>query len=223
MRLGIMRVVQVLFHALKTLRSLICGHYFFTYFIMFPLFSPSRHLSHMLIIASVFITLISYSVPQLISYGMGAHFLRVGDYISFIAQIVLFQFLHWGILHLWMNCYFLYQIWPEVEARMSSWTFRAFFWTNTIFTMIALLIFAPNDLTIGISGFAMALLAYLFVDLWTIRHPSSGNLWFLLLLNIAIGFGTNISLVGHASGAVFGILWWYLTKKWLWEKIRAIG
>jgi membrane associated rhomboid family serine protease len=89
-----------------------------------------------------------------------------------------------------------------------------FFLLNTFFVAIALWFLTPSYVvTIGISGFCNALLAYLWIDLHTTRHPMANQLLFWLVVNIIIGFTGNISLVGHASGAVFGLLWWYWGRK----------
>jgi membrane associated rhomboid family serine protease len=59
----------------------------------------------------------------------------------------------------------------------------------------------------------MALLAYLYMDLQSTRHPMAGQVLIMLVINVAIGFTPGISLVGHAAGAVWGMIWWYLRKK----------
>lgn len=138
---------------------------------MLPGFYPTRFFSHLLILICVLVTGVALFVPSLGMYGMSALFLSLGDYGQFLLQLIFFQFLHGGIFHLLMNVYFLYQIGPEVEMRMSPSQFRLFFALNTIFTAVALLIFAPNVNTIGISGFAMAILTYLYADLLSVRHP----------------------------------------------------
>jgi hypothetical protein len=83
--------------------------------------------------------------------------------------------------------------------------FIVFFILNSIFVGIALLLFARGN-TIGISGFAMAVLAYIFLDLRSKRNPEYKSAGIFLLINIGIGFTGNISLTGHLSGAIFGIL-----------------
>ena len=112
-----------------------------------------------------------------------------------------------------MNAYFLYQAGPEIESRMSPMRYRAFFLLNTLFVAVCLWFFAPLSTTIGISGFCMALLSYLWVDLHTTHHPIANQILVMLVINIALGLTGNISFVGHASGAVFGLIWWYFRKR----------
>ena len=112
-----------------------------------------------------------------------------------------------------MNSYFLYQAGPEIESRMSPNQFKVFFLLNTLFVAACLWFLAPESTTIGISGFCMALLSYLWIDLHTTRHPMANQILIMLGINIALGFTGDISLVGHASGAVFGLIWWYFRKR----------
>ena len=120
---------------------------------MIPFF-PQRSLSHLLILICVIIASLGFIFPELIGrYGMSGQYYRSGDYLSLLVQIILFQFFHGSILHLLANSYFLYIAWPDVEARMSWDRYTWLFITSTLFVAIALLIFAPDSLTIGISGF----------------------------------------------------------------------
>ncbi|PID84026.1 hypothetical protein CSB09_03250 [Candidatus Gracilibacteria bacterium] len=181
---------------------------------MFP-FYPNRYISHALIVLSVIITLMGSIIPGFFSHfayvGAGWHFLPI---FTMVSQVILFQFLHGGILHLLLNSYFLYILGPEIEARMSRKYFISFFLFSTVVVVGGLTVFAPGQPTVGISGFCMALLAYLWIDLRSINHPLMGQIGILLFLNIAIGFmpGLNISLFGHLFGAIAGVAWWYIRK-----------
>jgi len=74
---------------------------------------------------------------------MNGDFFTKGNYLIFGIQVLLFQFLHGNMLHLFMNSYFLYSAGPEVEARMSRDRYTWFFITSTIFIATALLIVQP--------------------------------------------------------------------------------
>lgn len=171
---------------------------------------PKKYFSHLLIIICVIIAIVWFISPDFLWY-FGLHRLPlIAEAIPyFVWQIIFFQFLHGDILHLLMNGYFLYSAWPEVESRMSRKRFITFFLTSTLFTAIWLYIFASAwSLTIGISGFCMALLSYLWLDLSRIKHPQANQILIMLILNIALGLTGNISFVGHAAGAIWGIIWW---------------
>ncbi len=170
---------------------------------------PSKYISHFLIIVCVIVAIAWFIFPNFIGY-FGLHKIPlIYETIPYIAwQIIFFQFLHGNILHLLMNSYFLYTAGPEVESRMSRSRFIAFFVSSTLFTALSLYIFAPNSLTIGISGFCMALLSYLWVDLSRIHHPMANQILIMLVINIAIGLTPGISFVWHAAGALWGLIWW---------------
>lgn len=177
-------------------------------------FYPLHYFSHALILISVVISIAGFFFPDL-KHLFGLHQISLGwdGWIIVLWQLVLYQFLHGDILHILMNSIFLYQAWPEIENRMSPTRFRVFFLLNTLFVAGALWFLAPSySITIGISGFCMALLAYLWIDLHTTRHPMANQILVMLVINILLGFTGNISLIGHASGAVFGVLWWYLLR-----------
>jgi membrane associated rhomboid family serine protease len=86
---------------------------------------------------------------------------------------------------------------------MSRDRYTWFFISTTLVVAVALLIFAPQSLTIGISGWCMALLSYLWIDLYTTRHPMAPQILAMLAINIGIGLIPGISLVGHLSGAIW--------------------
>lgn len=181
------------------------------YWSRFPFsFYPTEYLSHMLILVSCVVALVGFALPQ-VQMMFGFHRISlVGDgMIWLVGQLFLYQFLHGSILHLLLNAYFLYQAGPEVESRMSRSRFQLFFLANTFFVAIALWFLAPQSITIGISGFCMALLSYLWIDLHTTRHPLANQILIMLVINIALGLTGNISFVGHFFGAVFGVVWWY--------------
>ena len=148
------------------------------------------------------------------TYGFSRDAFIDGDYTRLVLQVVLFQFLHANFLHLFMNSYFLISAGPTLEARMSENRFLSFFIGSSIFIAIALFFFAPFTVTIGISGFCMALLSYLWMDLQRIRHPMANQVLIMLAINIGIGLVPGISLVGHAAGAVWGLLWWWGFRTW---------
>lgn len=176
-------------------------------------FDPKRYFSHLLIVISAGVFLASLVYPDLRQFAMNKQSLLFDNYGLLIAQFIMYQFLHWDILHLLFNSYFLYSVWPEVESRMKHMKFKLFFLANTIFVGIALIALTSiYTFTLGISGFCMALLSYLWIDLYTLRHPMANQIGIMLAINVGLWFFGNISLVGHAAGAIFGILWWYSRK-----------
>lgn len=205
-------LIEILYFALKFIKFPEISGNFCYQFSMPPFyFHPKKLISHLLIMISVIISLIGFTVPRVIDlYGF-----HPGETATVLfVQVVLFQFLHGSLFHLFMNSYFLYSAGPIIESRMSRERFLSFFASSTIFVAVALYFLSPHSNTIGISGFCMALLAYLWIDLRTIRHPMAGQVGFMLLINILLWLSGNISFVWHAAGAVWGIIWWQMRKKW---------
>ena len=178
-------------------------------------FYPMRYISHMLIGISVIVAILGFIFPILIRY-FGLHAISISEYtLPYVAwQILFYQFLHGDFLHIFLNSYFLYQAWPEVESRMKRREFLYFFLGNTFFVAVSLWFLSSGN-TIGISGFCMAILSYLYMDMQSIRHPMANQILTMLLINVGLGLFGNISFVGHAAGAIFGIVWWmWRKKKW---------
>lgn len=176
--------------------------------------SSSFPISYILIGLSIIIAMCWFLISGFQNtFGMNSGSLYQGDSIQFFVQIVLFQFLHGDILHLLMNSYFLYSAGPAVESRMSRDRFIWFFVATTVFLTICLLFFSPGTNTIGISGFCMAILSYLWIDLSTTRNPMANQILMWLVLNVGLWLFWNISFVGHFFGAVFGLVWWYFRKR----------
>ncbi len=177
---------------------------------MIPFF-PQRYISHLLIVLMVVVACIGFLFSDFRSiFALRTGVFYAGEYMTFFTQVLLFQFLHGDIIHLLFNSYFLYMVWPEVEARMTKRQFLLFFLGSTVFVALGLVIFEnPFSMTVGMSGFCMALLSYLWIDLRSVRSPAANQIMIFLAINIAIGFMPGISMIGHASGALFGILYWY--------------
>lgn len=172
-------------------------------------------ITFLLIIVSVIVTVIAWKNTALIRYGMNRDFLARHDFESFWKQVAMFQFLHGDVLHIVMNSYFLYSAGPIVEQLLWSGRYLVFFITSTLFSVSILYYFAPRQNTIGISGFCMAILSYLWILLFTTGSSGANEIGTLLIINIAIGFLPGISLVGHIAGAIWWVLFWFITRNFL--------
>ena len=170
------------------------------------------YISYLLILISVIVSLIVWKNTSLFRYGFNKTYYSEGNYPEFIKQVGLFQFIHGDILHLVMNSYFLYTAGPILEKALWASNFLIFFLSTTIISVFGLYFFAPKSNTIGISGFCMALLSYLWIVLYSAWDPWASQIWTLLLINIAFGFVPGISFIGHLTGAVWGITFWYITN-----------
>ena len=168
----------------------------------------NKSFSNILIILCCILTGVSFFIGHIVSYGMHTFFLVQWMYGSVVVQFMLYQFLHGGVFHLLSNTFFLYMFGNQVETMLGRNRFMLFFVLSSLFVGISLLIFSQSN-TIGISGFAMAVLAYVFLDLYAKKNPEYRSAGIFLLINMAIGFTGNISLTGHVSGAIFGMLFFF--------------
>ena len=172
--------------------------------------------SNTLIIICAVITVISMVYPPIIGYWMNNMYIQNKDYIWVLVQFLLYQFLHWWLLHLVSNALFIYIFWTQIESFIWKKKYIIFFLLNTIFVWISLLLFSPWN-TIWISWFAMAILWYYFMILKRINHPEYKSALLLLIINIWIWFIGNISLIWHLFWAIFGIIFFYWDRflsKW---------
>lgn len=168
--------------------------------------------SNLLIALSVIATLLYWSNPEVGIFGMNALFFLEKSYGNLILQFSLYQFFHGDIFHILFNGYALYIYGNQAELLMGQKKYMTFFLLNTVFVGFAV-IFLSTGNTIGISGFVMSILSYIYLELRTLRHPGAQSVGFFLFLNIAIGLLGNISFVGHFFGALFGMIFYMVTKK----------
>ena len=168
-------------------------------------------ISYILIFISVVVSLIVWQNKWLFRYGFNTVYYATWNYKEFFKQVGLFQFIHGDILHLVMNSYFLFIAGPVLESSLWMANFLIFFLSTTIVSVFGLYFFAAKSNTIGISGFCMALLAYLWITLYSIGDPEASRIGTLLIINIAFWFLPGISLVGHLIGAIWWVAFWYIT------------
>ncbi|MDD4151300.1 MAG: rhomboid family intramembrane serine protease [Candidatus Gracilibacteria bacterium] len=168
--------------------------------------------SNLLIIISAIFTLFSFIYPNILVLGMNNYFLNNGNYTAFLVQIFTYSFLHGSIFHLLSNSIFLYIFGNPIEEIIGKRKFIIFFVLATIFNAGALTIFSSGN-TIGISGFAMAILTYYTLILKSKNNPEYKGGLVAIILNILIGFDASISFIGHRAGAIFGYIFYNFTKK----------
>ncbi len=168
--------------------------------------------SNFLILICIFVTLISFFMPKILIFWMNDFFILNKNYVWFIVQFILYQFLHWWIFHLLSNSIFIYIFWNQIEFLIWKKSYILFFILNTIFTWLFLL-FLSDWNTIWISGFAMAILAYIFLELKKRNNPEYKSAWIFLLINISIWFSSDISLIWHLFWAIFWIIYYIISSK----------
>lgn len=128
-------------------------------------------------------------------------------------RILLFLFLHIGLLHLGMNMYFLYALGQQIEGMWGWHRFLAIYFIAGIVSGCFVLMLSKS-LTAGASGSMYGIFMAMVVFFWFNRQhlPErliqdwSRNLATNAFLLVAINFVPFVSWQGHLGGAVGGLL-----------------
>ena len=169
-------------------------------------------LTKLFILISIILTLISFKYPEIIQYWMHVYFLKDFNYINFLIQVLLFQFLHWWIMHLLSNSLFLVLFWLKVEKYLGFKKYITLFIFSSFVSVIWLLLLSWNNITIWISWFTLSILAY--YTFWLSRNKKEFNAWLIYIwINILIWFGSNISLIWHLLWVISWVVFYFLIKR----------
>lgn len=161
-------------------------------------------LSNAFIVISAIFTFFSLQDNEFRIFGMNHFFLLQWDYIKLVLQFCFYSFLHGWFFHLLFNSFFLYIFWNQVEWYIGRKWYMIFFVFVTILNGISLLILTQiGTNTIGISGFALAILSFYTLLLYQAKNPEYKGGITALVINIFIGLSAQISFVGHLFGAIF--------------------
>ena len=136
-------------------------------------------------------------------------------------RLLLFLFLHGGVLHLFMNMYFLIVLGGVIEAMWGWARFLAIYFVAGIVSGCVIILISrldsfrgPQPLTVGASGPLCGVFAALMVWFALNREHLPKNLiqdWsrslsLTLILMVAVNFMPNVSWQGHLGGAIGGLL-----------------
>jgi rhomboid protease GluP len=125
-------------------------------------------------------------------------------------RIVTSAFLHGGLLHIALNMFALVQVGTYLESLVGSARMLAIYTIALIGSGIAVVLFSPNDVTVGASGAIFGIFGAL-VAVGIRLGPAGRGLIAQTLpivgLNLAFGFSmSNISNAGHIGGLASGFL-----------------
>ena len=114
---------------------------------------------------------------------------------------------------------FIFYFGNILEAIIGRNRFLIFFIFIAIFIWIILTYLQPYSNTIGISGFAMALLSYYALEMHSrAQFQESGWAVTALVVNILIWFAPGISLLWHFAGMLGWVIYYFLNKNIFTEK-----
>jgi membrane associated rhomboid family serine protease len=117
-------------------------------------------------------------------------------------------FLHFGLLHIGMNMFILWQLGNMLEPALGRARFVAIYFASLIGGSIGALILSPDSFTGGASGAVFGLMAAAAVILHRrgvdVMRTGIGT---TLILNLVITFAVpGISIGGHLGGAMVGAI-----------------
>jgi GlpG protein len=190
----------------------------------------SLHVTIFLIVLSVLLTLVSNhpSATKFVrslyfSEYMGNSFLEItkGEVWRLLTPI----FLHGGMLHLFFNMLWLYQLGGAIERLEKPWYLALIvILTGVICNTAQYLISGPNF--IGMSGVVYALLGYTWM-MGTYENRSryfisQGTVTFMLIWLVVclVGIIPNVANTQHVAGMILGSGWGYLRAQIVNKKRR---
>jgi len=168
-------------------------------------------------VLAVFFTWLSYLYSNILIFGMNDYFFDTGNYLYWVLQMFTSQFLHWSVLHIVSNAIFILYFWNVLERTIGREKYLLFFVTSCVFIWMVLT-FLTSSNTIWISWFALGVLTYYTLILWSKWNPE--YTWWItaIAINIFIGFAPGISFLGHFAWMVFWAVFWYISDKWISPK-----
>jgi membrane associated rhomboid family serine protease len=123
-------------------------------------------------------------------------------------RIVTAGFLHYSLLHIAFNMFFLYIMGPMLEPAIGRLNFIAVYVASLLAGSFGALLFEPDALTVGASGACFGVLGALI----TVAHNRRISLWqsglgLTLVINVVFSFSVaGISIGGHLGGLIGGLI-----------------
>ncbi len=123
-------------------------------------------------------------------------------------RLVTSGFLHFGIIHLAFNMYFLYVLGPMLEPGLGRINYLLLYFASLLGGSLGVVLIGNGGITAGASGAVFGLLAAATVGLWRRGvNPLNTPIGMALILNLFITFAIpGISIGGHLGGAAAGAI-----------------
>lgn len=162
-------------------------------------------------LAAVF-TAMTFLTDRIYLFWMNDYFLNQWLYHYFAIQIFTSQFIHGGALHLLMNSFFILYFWNALENIIWKNKMLLFFVLNSLFLAFFLTILWSAN-TVWISGFALSIITYYTLQLWSLKHPEYTGGIVAIVINVWIGLSPGISFLWHLWWVIFWWLFWFIQNK----------
>jgi membrane associated rhomboid family serine protease len=137
-------------------------------------------------------------------YGLYGPYVADGEWY----RLVTAGFLHYGLLHAGLNCWFIWVVGGQLERALGRWRYASVYFASLLAGSAGALLVTPRALTAGASGAAFGLMGCMLVGYRQRGIPVlRSNLGMVLILNLALTFGiSGISIGGHVGGLAGGAL-----------------
>lgn len=148
--------------------------------------------------------------------GLSQVFIDNGEWYRVISS----GFLHFGLIHVGMNMFLLWQLGQLLEPAMGRSRFLLLYFSAMMGGAAGALLMNPNALTGGASGAVFGLMAAAAIGLHQRGvNPMRTGIGTTLILNLLITFTIpGISIGGHVGGAVVGAVVGYAILEPRWAR-----
>jgi len=148
--------------------------------------------------------------------ALSQYFIDNGEWYRLISS----GFLHYGLLHVGMNMFLLWQLGQLLEPALGRGRFALLYFAAMLGGSTGALALSPNALTGGASGAVFGLMAAAAVGLHQRGiNPMKTGIGATLLLNLLITFAIpGISVGGHLGGALMGAAVGYAMLEPRWNR-----
>ena len=148
--------------------------------------------------------------------ALSQFFIDKGEWYRLISS----GFLHFGLLHVGMNMFLLWQLGVLLEPALGRGRFALLYFVSMLGGAVGALALSPNALTGGASGAVFGLMAASAVGLQQRGiNPMKTGIGATLILNLLITFTIpGISVGGHLGGALMGAAVGYAMLEPRWNR-----
>ena len=151
-----------------------------------------------------------------LNMALSQYFIDDGEWYRLISS----GFLHYGLLHIGMNMFLLWQLGVLLEPALGRGRFALLYFVSMLGGAVGALALSPNALTGGASGAVFGLMAAATVGLQQRGvNPFKTGIGATLVLNLLITFTIpGISVGGHLGGAIMGAAVGYAMLEPRWNR-----
>lgn len=187
---------------------------------MIPVVEKEYPLTKWLIIINVMVYIIlAFLTGSILSLAAHPILLFVAQFNAFVYRGLIYElftslFVHFDILHLLMNMFFLYILGRQFEVSFSKRDYIIVYFVGGLVGNIFTLVLGPYVLSGGASGAIFSMYAFVITVFYKRQRQSLKSVIYLLILMLLINMGFQSNFLAHAGGALFGLLYglYYLRK-----------